>query len=307
MQKSIDERAIEAEIFNENGLLGMREQDGNILFPPIYKQIEKCRDFIWFLKSNGEYLKIEPGCFTSGIYRRGEKIPFIKNGKIGLKGRHGKILFQPIYDNLIEWDNADVIYTELDGEYHYYNHAGEEILTEVRPLQGISKEVVRQPYYIHEFQAPGQLVVREIIDEPDGNRSCFINDHWERLDRIELFEVRSIMQGGEFVTMPYTAFVELESSNTYLYSTYIAKAKGVNCVKKCFNQFEQMGCYRRSWDYITKAWVNPETTLPTSIHAEILVAMISHHLLHKPLNHYLYHNQLPYLYLLKKMALLHNE
>lgn len=254
------ERIRKAKKFCENGLVGLVEDDGNVLYEAKYEQIEFCRDFVIMIKPNGEYWMIKNGCSAEAYMPIGEK-PYIVDGKIGLKDKGGNILLEPIHELLIEWPNADVVYTETAGEFHYYNHAGEEILKDVRPLNGVARHIQKYPYYLSEEMATNQLVTREIIDRPEGKQCCFIKGHWERLDRIALSEVRFMMQGGELIRMPNNAFDWLESRDAYLYSAYFVRAKGENCVEDCFRQLKDMGCFVSSWDYIMRVWIHPETSL----------------------------------------------
>lgn len=262
------ERIRKAKKFYENGLIGLIEDDGNILYPAKYEQIEICRDLIFMIKPDGIYSTYQPGEYGNG-YMPPEERPYIVDGKFGLKDKDGNILFQPVHDVLTEWKNADVVYTETDGEFHYYNHAGEEILTEIRPLNGVAKRIQKYPYYLTEEMATNQLVTREIIDRPEDNRCCRINGHWERLGRIALSEVRFMMQGGELIRMPSDAFDPLESRDAYIYSAYIARAKGENCVDECFKQFYDMGCYNSTWSYVTRVWIHPDTSLSYKCIADI--------------------------------------
>lgn len=249
-------------VFEQDGLLGVKDADGTIICEPEYLQIEKCSDHVFFYLPNNTYKYMYPGGAESG-YMPEEERPYIVNGKYGLKDKDGQVLLEPIYDKVIEWDNCDVIYTLQGKEYHYYNHQGEEILTGVRTIN-VDTEIARIcPYYLSEEQHTEQLVTMEIVNGPIDNHCCQIEDGmWVRLDRIARSEVRDIMGGGELISMNERAFDDFYSEDTYIYSAYIAKGKGNNCIEDCLSQFRKMDCYESSWSYITRVWVSPKSNVP---------------------------------------------
>ena len=249
-------------LFEKDGLLGLKDENGTIICEPEYLQIEKCTGYIFFYQPNHTYKYVYPGGSESG-YMPEEERPYIVNGKYGLKDKDGRIILEPIYDIVCEWGNCDVIYTLRGEEYHYYNHQGEEILTGVRPID-VYTEIARTcPYYLSEEQNTGQLVTQEIVSGPIDNHCCQLDDGmWVRLDRITREEVREIMGGGELISMSKHAFDDFYSRDTYIYSAYIAKGKGKNCIEDCLDQFQKMGCYNSSWLYITRVWVSPKSSIP---------------------------------------------
>lgn len=250
-------------VFEQDGLLGVKDAYGTIICSPKFLQIEKCVDHVFFYLPNNTYEYMFLGGSESGSMPE-EKRPYIVNGKYGLKDKDGQVLLEPIYDIVSDWGGgSDVIYTLQGEEYHYYNHQGEEILTGVRPIN-VDTEIARTcPYYLSEEQHTEQLVTMEIVNGPIDNHCCLIEDGmWVRLDRIARSEVRDIMGGGELISMDDHALDRFYSRDCYIYSAYIAKGKGKNCIEDCLSQFRKMDCYESTWAYITRVWVSPKSSIP---------------------------------------------
>lgn len=66
----VSERIREAKKFYENGLVGLIEDEGNILYPAKYEQIEICRDLIFMIKPDGISSMYQPGTTETAICRR---------------------------------------------------------------------------------------------------------------------------------------------------------------------------------------------------------------------------------------------
>ena len=72
-------------IFEENGLMGMKDAEGNVLCAPEFTLIEKCIDYVFFLTPQGSYKMVAEGCEESG-YMQEENRPFVAGmGKVGFK------------------------------------------------------------------------------------------------------------------------------------------------------------------------------------------------------------------------------
>ena len=87
------EKARRGTIFVENGLFGMRDTDGSLIYPPRYAYIGRCKDHVIFLGTDGQYTKLFPGGDESG-YMQEEDRPYILNGKVGFK-EGNKVIIPP--------------------------------------------------------------------------------------------------------------------------------------------------------------------------------------------------------------------
>ncbi len=67
------EKARRGEIFESNGLYGIKDEDGYVTFPAKYSFIGKCIDHILFLEPSGNYVKMSAGCTESGFMPKNER------------------------------------------------------------------------------------------------------------------------------------------------------------------------------------------------------------------------------------------
>lgn len=63
-----------AVIYEENGLMGMKDIDGNVVRAPQYMLIAKCIDYVFFLDPKGFYEKIAEGCAESGYKEEDDRL-----------------------------------------------------------------------------------------------------------------------------------------------------------------------------------------------------------------------------------------
>lgn len=245
--------------FESDGLIGLKDTNGDVILEAKYDQIEICTDFVYahygvrhkFIYKNGG---------ESDRADREYEHKFYENGKVGLKDVDGNVILAPQYDDIYEWrENSDVIYTRLGKEYHYYNHNLEEILTDVEYIEEDTEPEC--PYSIDEDQNRNIMLCVEPITAKEGNRDCFAYGQWVRLNRIRCKDVRKIFSNCEVVNVASDAIEKFEDQDTYIYSARKCRSKGYYPISSCIKKFKTLGCYDTSWNYLLKISYNRNTKI----------------------------------------------
>lgn len=179
---------------------------------------------------------------------------FYEADHCGLKDEKGTVVFEPVWDKITQWKDADVVYARKGDEFHYFNTKGEQILTEVEPLNGV--EETDMPYYTSEEQGRPAMMTFTLADGQVDNICCFMKGRWVRLGRILRSEAKEFL--GEGVILPFKkdAFEDLRSPFTYIYSAFEVTKEGQNDIQGCVEELRLMGCYDSSWNYLTSVFVS---------------------------------------------------
>lgn len=255
------DRVSEAEEFQENGHVGWKTREGELMMPPVFDQIEVCESYIYARYHNRELEVYRNGSMSEGCCL--EDGTFHQNGKIGMRNADGTLLFEPKYDELYRWnDDSDVFYTRIGDEFHYFNSKKEEILTSYRRFEGVDDH--RCPYYISEEQREPILITMQMTDDLSDPQSCHCFGHNVRLDRILKSEVGDIVKSGQLIwDKGVDALRSFYHVDTYIYSAYYARSKSPTPVEDCLSQFSDMLCYDTSWNFLLKIWVKAPSSLST--------------------------------------------
>ena len=257
--KELMEAARDGYKFQENGLWGLKAQDGTILFPPKYDQLEICADYVWAHYGNRYKYFYYNGSTTEGP-DDDDDLRFYQDGKIGLRHSDGSILLPPIYDKIIDWGtDCDVIYTRVGKEFHYYNHAKEEILTKVDNIPEDAYPTC--PYNLGEDQKRHVLLCVEPAPAQKGEDCCYAYGQWVRLSRIPSKDIAQIFASCSIVPMPATAIRDFYSDDTYIYSARYCKANGATPIADCLETLKSFDIYDTSWRYLVKVAINHNTLL----------------------------------------------
>lgn len=270
-EKDFLEKAKQATKFEENGLFGLRKDspEGGILLEPEYEQIDVCNDFV-ILK--GEYDESEI------VFADGSVSPccpidpnvFIENGHLGLKDENGKVVIPAEYDDVYEWYNKenDVIYVRKGKEVHYYNHAGEEILTGKESTAGnlcqtsdSHEEKFPATFQTHNALVPQELYLcLEAVAKRETAQDCYAFGQWVRLNRISRKDICATFEKSEIAPMRREYLYDICQSECY-YSARLARAKGEGAVMKCVEQIKSLNGYMPGWNYLVKICINHNTAL----------------------------------------------
>jgi len=247
--------------FKKNSLVGWKSPDNKLIMPPIFEQIEICKDYIWVKYANRQIF-----FYKKGGYSDKPKFDnsFYQNSKQGWKNDDGTILFPAIYDEIYKWQkDSDVFYTLIGKDFHYYNSNHEEILTTYKQFDGINDELC--PYYIYERQNHGVLVSMQLTDNLLDSQSCICFGQKVRLDRILKSDIDNIIKNNcEVWNKGQECLIDFDSYFTYIYSAYWAESDSKTPIQDCMNQFIKMNCYNTSWAFLVKIWINSQTKISTS-------------------------------------------
>lgn len=183
---------------------------------------------------------------------------FYEGNRCGMKDDDGNIVFEPVWDKITQWNDADVVYAKKGDEFRYFNTKGERILTEVEPLEGV--EDTDMPYYTSEEQGRPEMMTFTLADGPADDRCCFMKGRWVRLGRILRSKAREFLGEGSVLPFVKDAFEELRSPFTYIYSAFEVTKEGQNDIQGCAEELRLMGCYDSSWNYLTSVFVSPSAS-----------------------------------------------
>lgn len=244
-------------IFFENGLFGMKDTDGSILYPATHAYIGKCKDHVLFLETNGNYCRMSPGCTESGYMQKKER-PYVKNGKVGFKdGR--KIIIPAEYDYIRSTFGDNTVFTVVkDGREYYIDDKGKEVLTRIRRFDG-ERSDRHSPFWLRTNSFDYFTIMNYIGHEDEGNPNVVkIYGDWIELDRYCKDEVlKMLINPTDDLALNQNSLKELCDDFSYEYSFYIANATGMNPLSQCMDQLEKMHAFDNSWYFITKIWQAP--------------------------------------------------
>lgn len=242
-------------LFEENGLYGLKDENGIVTFPAKYSFIGKCKDHVLLLEPNGSYVIMRNGCTESGFMPKKER-PYVKNGKAGIKiGR--KIIIPAEYDYIERKFGDTVFYAVKDGREMYLNDKGHEVLTRVRRFEGEKSN--SSPFWLctNYFD---YFTVMDHVGRPkeDNPNVVQIDGCWVELERYCKQEIMDMLVDPEDdLSVTEDGLGELNSKFSYEYSFYFANANGRNRLDDCIGQFRKMNAFRNSWYYIVKIWMAP--------------------------------------------------
>lgn len=244
--------------FERNGKFGLKNASGEIVLEPVYDQIELCKEYLY--TRVGEVTK---KFFPFGLVEQATFDPeaptFYENGKMGLKSTNGGILFPAIYDSVKDWNPYDVVYVRNEEGFHYFNHKGEEILTDWQPIEGSHCD--DEPFFIDEKQSTEVIVTRKFVPERLNNNCVKYGEQWVEFDRFPKKDIAQMIGNCELVPMPEDAFSGINSRSTYIYEGFVAISRAQNPIEDCIGQLCQLHAYASTWRFITKVWVHPQSAI----------------------------------------------
>lgn len=255
-EKSAFENAQRGILFEENGLWGMKNEDGSILYPPEYLFIGKCVDNILFIKHDWHYVKLWQGCKENGFLSEEER-PYIVNGKAGFM-IDGKIVIPAEYDYLtisMGSENGRVFFAVKDGRSMYLDEIGKEVLTRVRHFPDEAQ--TNSPFWLvtNDFE---YFTTMSYVGEPrDNNPNVVkIDGAWVELERYNKDEIlQMLINPADDLALTEENLKLMCNKFSYEYSVYFANVKGKNPLAKCRKQLQKMNVFCNSWYYVVKIWL----------------------------------------------------
>jgi hypothetical protein len=237
--------------FTENGKLGWKTKNGEILIPAEYDQIEKCADVLYVRKGDSYELYFANGCAEGACHFYEDGSFFVENKKFGWR-KGDQTIIPAIYDYIHSWGDCLFVVT-LDGKHFYVNEKNERVLTNIRHFDGEDEEEIPFNFSVSEKSV---LTISEYVGyEVKNDPNVVKMDTWVRLDR---FSHDEIMQ---MLINPYDEAPinekELENYNSqfsYEFNGYLAKSKAKSGIKDCLGKMGKMCAYSNSWFYLIKVW-----------------------------------------------------
>ena len=253
------------EVFVENGLAGLKNRDGEVVIPARWGQVE-VRGNLVAVRNSGREIRFWRGGQSGETISR-EDDHFYRNGKVGLL-KDGKVWFDAVYDEIYDWSEAgfDVVYTRVGRTPRYFTADHRPVLTKWREFPDVDGEGAEEPYYVWEKQNSPVLVTMEKGGGPDDPQSCRLKDGFVRLDRMRKSEVLPLFAAASQIRKEDTRqLAEFDCAFTYIYSAYIARAKGPDAVAECFRDFAWMDCFKSSWMRLILVSVAPDRKEPLDV------------------------------------------
>ena len=249
------EKARRGEIFESDGLYGIKDEDGTVTYPAKYSFIGKCIDHVLFLEPSGNYVKMTEGCTESGFMAEDER-PFVINGKAGIK-KDGKVIIPAEYDYIRSKFGETVFYAVKNGREMYINDEGKEVLTRVRRFEG--EDAQSSPFWLcsNEFD---YITAMNYVGTPidDNPNVVKIYNNWIELERYSKEKImKMLIDPSDDLSLSEKNLELLCNDFSYEYSFYFANAKGKKPLSSCMEQFKNMHAFSNSWYYVIKLWQAP--------------------------------------------------
>ena len=236
--------------FTENGKIGWRTKEGDILIPAEYDQIEKCAESL-YLRNEDRYeiYYLEYGA-ESYHHDYNEGSFFVENGKFGWR-KEDKIVISPKYDYLSQW--GGIFCVRQNGRCFYLNDKEEEVLTNVRHFDGETDEDFPFTSRSNDksILTTYEYVGHDVKEDPNVVKI----GTWVRINRMSHAEIMNLLVNPKD-ELPISED-ELENYNSkfsYEYSAYFASSTSKKGIEECLKKIGCMGAYYSTWYYIVKVW-----------------------------------------------------
>lgn len=253
-----------ATLFEENGLWGLKNEDGTLLYPPEYLFIGKSIDNVLFIKPDWHYMELWQCSSTVCGYLCEDERPYISNGKAGFK-HNGEITIPAEYDYLtIKFGDEDgrIFYAVKNGRGMYLDENGKEVLTRVRRFDGEKSNY--SPFWLttddFNYFTTMSYVGKPCEENPNVVK---IDGAWVELDRYSKDEIlQMLINPADDLALTEKNLRLLCNSFSYEYIIRFAHAKGEHPLHECLLQLNKMDTFSNSWYYIVKIWLAPGEQLP---------------------------------------------
>lgn len=247
-------------MFEQNGLLGVKDKDGNVVEEPIYDQVEFCEKYLYLHKDNHYKKYWYTGGSTEGP-DHDDDYTFIAKGKVGLLSHDRKTVVLPaVYDEIKEWDPYDVIYVRNGEEFHYFNHEMKEILTDFTPIK--DETYPTYPFSIGEDNDSNVIVTQEFVKEYVNSNCVDTPRGIVKFDRIPYKDVSLLFQDCDVIPAPKNGLRHFLLKTTYIYAGFIASSKSKTPIQDCIKQLLTLCDFNVGWWFIFKIQTNKNTKLP---------------------------------------------
>ncbi|MCQ2226976.1 MAG: hypothetical protein MJZ01_03575 [Bacteroidales bacterium] len=248
------EKARSGVVFEENGLWGIKDSNGDIVYKPEFKLISKSSSSVFFLKPDGAYIKIKNGCEEQGRLMEDE-MPYIVNGKVGFV-ENNVVIVPPVYDNVSQ-RLGSLLVAEKDGEYTYYDMSGKQVLHNLRRFDG--DDIPESRIYLRTNAFDKFTTCRFVGQQEINNPNVVkVRDEWVELERYSKDEILSMLiDPNDDLALTAENISLLTNEFSYEYSVYFTQSNSPNPLQDCLDQLARMKTFCNSWYYVVKIWQAP--------------------------------------------------
>lgn len=242
--------------FQENGLWGLKDIDGSVIYEANYVFIGACKDYVLAINPDWSYIKENSNCRQSGRLDEKER-PYVVNGKAGIKV-DGEVIIPAEYDFIERVFGDTVFYAVKDGKDMYLNHEGKEVLTRVRHFDG--EDDNHSPFWLCSNDLDVVTIMNYVGHSDESNPNVvMIDGQWIELERYCKDEIMAtLIDPNDDLAITKETLKLFCNKFSYEYSFYVANAKGKNALKECVKQFKLMDVFCNSWYYVVKIWQAPD-------------------------------------------------
>ena len=256
---SLHEKAQRGYKFEENGLWGLKDIDGSIIYEANCVFIGVCKDYVLAIYPDGSYIKENSNCRQSGRLDENKR-PYVVNGKAGFKV-DDKVIIPPEYDFIEKLFGDTVFYAVKDGKEMYLNDEGKEVLTRVRHFDG--EDDKHSPFWLCSNDMDVVTFMNYVGERDESNPNVvMIRGQWIELERYCKDEILAMLiDPSDDLAISEETLKLFCNKFSYEYSFYTANAQGKSALKDCVEQFKKMNVFYNSWYYIVKIWQAPNEQL----------------------------------------------
>ena len=237
--------------FVENGKMGWKKPDGTILILAEYEQIERCKRFVYLRKGKANRKYYSNGNMEE-IMNWDDDFYFVEDGKVGWRNGD-KIIIPARYDDIHTWGDS-LFVVNRDGRWYYINGKEEEVLTEVRHIEG--EEPDELPF---NFSVDNNTVItiQEYVghEVPEDKNVVNVFGTWSRLDRTSGRELAALfVDPADEKPLTEDDLSLFNDDFSYEFNAYKASSLSDYGMEDCLRKMEEMGAYGNTWHYLVKVW-----------------------------------------------------
>jgi hypothetical protein len=246
--------------FVENNMTGWKNQQGGIIFPALYEEIERGYNFVYLrTKERIAFIKFNGGISDRIIF---ENDIFMENGKMGWKQK-GEVVIPAKFDELYKWGNGYDVFCTYDyttQKYTYYNSKMEIVLADVPVFPEDDEQ--KEPYM--QYANGKTFSIFECVESCDDDNSNVVccKGNKVRVGRTSKSLVqKALIEENDVVPFSECDFIRFNSNYTYEITAFQAKKSGGNALQECLSAINEIGGMGGSWYYLMKVWTNSNTVI----------------------------------------------
>ena len=251
-----------ADVFEENGLYGMRKEN-TVLCPPVFDEIIKSKNkhAIFLIKGDqmAEFYENGRSCMNADYDPNNHF--FEENNKVGWF-RNGKVVIPPIYDNIEFWDYFNIYEVTENDKVRYFTQDGKEVLTFRRDV-GAEYNDERFTIESNEKDVLTVLECPLAKDLPEANVLTMKDGIKIGLDRFRFETIKNeLVNPNDDLPLTESKLSGLSNEFSYEFTTYKFTAKGDDPIAEIIGKFDRFEVACNSWFYVIRLTTAPGYDIP---------------------------------------------